>query len=224
MHNNNAGDKMVVPLEIALMALYQSIVVGFPALVYAVIVLVIGYIIGRVVGVVIEKALVRANVDKYVTEHEHLAINLSSVFAMIAKWWIYFIAIQAFANILEIPTLIGIVQSVVDFIPGVVGAIVILIASYAMAIYAKENILGSHELYSNIVGKIMFFLIVYIGIATALPLLGVDPFLINSILLLIVGAISIGTAIALGFGLKDVVAKSAEHYSKVALKTHKGKK
>lgn len=205
---------MVVPLETALMALYQSIVVGFPALVYAIIVLVIGYIIGRVVGVVVEKALVRINLDKYVTEHEHLAVNLSSIFGIIAKWWIYFITIQAFANILEVPAIIGLVQSIINFIPGVIGAILVLIVSYGLAIYAKENILGSRELYSNIVGKILFFLIIYIGIATALPLIGIDPFLVNSILLLLVGAISIGVAIALGFGLKDVVADTAKTYAK----------
>lgn len=206
---------MAVSLEFALMNLYQSIVVGFPALVYAVIVLVMGYIIGRVVGAVVEKLLIRVNVDKYVTEHEHLAINLSAVFSIIAKWWIYFITIQAAANILEVPAIINIVQSIIAFIPGVIGATLVLVVSYGLAIYAKENILGSRELYSNIVGKILFFLIIYIGIATALPLLGVDSYLINSILLLIVGAISIGVAIALGFGLKDVVAETARNYSKV---------
>jgi len=206
---------MAISLEFALMNLYQSIVVGFPALVYAVIVLVIGYIIGRVVGAVVEKLLIRVNVDKYVTEHEHLAINLSAVFSIIAKWWIYFITIQAVANILQIPAIITMVQSIVNFIPGVIGATLVLVVSYGLAIYAKENILGSRELYSNIVGKILFFLIIYIGIATALPLLGVDPFLINSILLLIVGAISIGVAIALGFGLKDVIAENAREYSKM---------
>ena len=210
---------MVVPLENALMSLYQSIVVGFPALVYAVIVLIIGYVIGRVVGAVVEKTLIRVNVDKYVTEHEHLAIHLSSVFSIIAKWWIYFITIQAFANILEIPAIISIVQSIVDFIPGVVGATMVLVVSYGLAIYAKENILGSRELYSNIVGKILFFLIIYIGIATSLPLLGVDPFLINSILLIIVGSLSVGMAIAIGFGLKDVVAENAREYAKAKPKS-----
>jgi len=205
---------MVVPLESALVSLYQSIIVGFPSLVYSLIILVIGYIIGRLVGVVIEKALIRLHVDEYVTEHEHLSLKLSSVFGVIAKWSVYLITLQVFAGVLEVPVIIGIVGSVVEFIPKVVGAIVVLVVSYAVAIYAKEDILGSKELYSNIVGKILFFLIVYIGIATALPLLGVDPFLINSILLLIVGAFSIGVAIALGWGLKDVVADTAQAYSK----------
>lgn len=205
---------MVVPLESALVSLYQSIIVGFPSLVYALIILVIGYIIGRLVGVVVEKALIRLHVDEYVTEHEHLSLKLSSVFGVIAKWSVYLITMQVFAGVLEVPVIIGIVGSVVEFIPRVVGAIVVLVVSYAVAIYAKEDILGSKELYSNIVGKILFFLIVYIGIATSLPLLGVDPFLINSILLLIVGAFSIGIAIALGWGLKDVVADTAQSYTK----------
>ena len=205
---------MVIPLEDAMGSLYTNIVGGFPSLVYSLIILVIGYIIGRLAGIVVEKAMIRLHIDEYVTEHEHLTLKLSSVFGVIAKWSVYLITLQVFAGVLEVPVIMGIVGSVVEFIPKVMGAIVVLVVSYAVAIYAKEDILGSKELYSNIVGKILFFLIVYIGIATALPLLGVDPFLINSILLLIVGAFSIGVAIALGWGLKDVVADTAQAYSK----------
>ncbi|MBU4246504.1 MAG: hypothetical protein ABIF85_06935 [Nanoarchaeota archaeon] len=214
---------MVVSLEFALTNLYQSIVVGFPALVYAVIVLVIGYIIGRVVGAVVEKMLIRVNLDKYVTEHEHIALNLSAIFSIIAKWWIYFVTIQAVADILEIPVLISIVDSIINFIPGVIGATLVLLVSYGAAIYAKEQILGSKELYSSIVGKILFFLIVYVGISTSLNILKVDTFLIDNILLLIVGAVSLGLAIALGFGLKNVVEETARDYSR-AKKTTKNSK
>ena len=211
---------MVVPLESALISLYQSIVVGFPSLVYAIIILAIGYIIGRLVGVVTEKALIRLHIDEYVTEHEHLSLRLSSVFGVVAKWSVYLVTLQVFAGVLQVPVIIGIVGSVVEFIPRVVGAIVVLVVSYAVAIYAKEEILGSKELYSSIVGKILFFLVVYIGIATALPLLGVDPFLINSIMLLLVGAFSIGMAIALGWGLKDVVAETARSYTRKVETVH----
>lgn len=210
---------MVVPLESALMSLYQSIVAGFPSLVYAFIVLVIGYIIGRLAGAVVERAMVRLRVDQYVTEHEHITLRLSAVFGLIAKWSIYLITLQVFAGILEVPVIISIVGNVVDFIPKAVGAIVALLVSYAIALYAKDEILGSRELYSNIVGKILVFLILYIGISTALQMLEVKTYLIDNILLLIVGAFSVGIAIALGWGLKDVVADTARTYAK-----KKGKK
>ncbi len=205
---------MVVPLESALMSLYQSIIAGFPSLVYAFIVLVIGYIIGRLAGTVVERAMVRLRVDQYVTEHEHITLRLSAVFSLIAKWSIYLITLQVFAGILEVPVIISIVGSVVDFIPKAVGAIVALLVSYAIALYAKDEIIGSKELYSNIVGKILVFLILYIGISTALQMLEVKTYLIDNILLLIVGAFSIGIAIAVGWGLKDVVADTAKTYAK----------
>lgn len=210
---------MAVPLDLALANLYQSIISGFPTLVYAILVLAVGYIIGRIVGIGVERILLRIKLDAYVTEHEHLALNLHSIFSIIAKWWVYLITLQSFSAILGIPAIMLIVGSIIDFIPGVVGAIIIMIVSYAIAIYAKESVLGSKELYSNIVGKIIFFLIVYIGIATALPLLGVNTYLINAILLLIIGSVSVGLAIALGWGLKDVVSQaSKDAYAKRAKK------
>jgi len=64
--------------------------------------------------------------------------------------------------------------------------------------------------YSGLIGSGIFFLTIYIAIALALPLLGIDPTLINNLLLVIVGSFGIGIALAIGFGLKDVVARWAK--------------
>jgi hypothetical protein len=64
--------------------------------------------------------------------------------------------------------------------------------------------------YSDIVAKILFFLILYISIAMALPLVGIDPTLVNNILLVIIGSVGLGLAIAIGLGLKDTIARMAK--------------
>jgi hypothetical protein len=61
---------------------------------------------------------------------------------------------------------------------------------------------------------VIFFLVLYVSIALALPFVGIDPTLINWILIVIVASLGVGLAIAIGLGLKDVIADVARGYSR----------
>ena len=97
----------------------------------------------------------------------------------------------------------------------------IIIVGYVLAEYFKDRIISKDTMYGSLVGKIIFFLLIYISIALSLPFLGIDALLINWILLIIIGAVGFGIAIAMGLGLKDIVASSAKEYMK---KTKKPKR
>lgn len=183
-----------------------------PNLVAAIIILVIGYIIGRVVGYVVKEILQRTNVDDYFEEQGDLQFELSGIFSVIGKWIIYLIFIQQAALALEVTAITDIVGKIVTWIPGLVGAIAVFLAGYGIAIYSKKQIIGSETLYSNILGKVIFFFVIYVAIATALPLVGIQAGLLNNILLIIMGSVGAGFAIASGLGLKDIFHDEAERY------------
>lgn len=210
---------MAVLLENALQNLVQGFVTGLPNVIYAVITLVAGYIIGRVVGVVVEKIVVRSKIDTHLREKEQLSFKLSEVLGTISKWLIYLIFLQEAAMQLNVLAISAVINAIIAFIPGIVGAVLVIIASYAIGIYVKENIVGSKEIYTNVLGKTILFFIVYVGVATALPMMNIDATLINSILLIIMGSLGVGVAIAFGLGLKDTVAEVAKHRLKRVLKT-----
>ena len=69
------------------------------------------------------------------------------------------------------------------------------------------------EIYASLVSKVLFFFIIYVAIALALPILGIPATLVNNILLVIIGSVGIGIAIALGLGLKDAVAIISKKYA-----------
>lgn len=183
-----------------------------PNFVAALVILVIGYIIGRVVGYVVKEVLDRTNVDDYLEEQGDLKFELSAIFSTIGKWIIYLVFIQQAAMSLEVPAITQIVGKVVTWIPGLVGAVVVFLAGYGIAIYSKKQIIGSETLYSNILGKVVFFFVIYVAVATALPLVGIQAELLNNILLIIMGSVGAGFAIASGLGLKDIFHEEAERY------------
>jgi hypothetical protein len=193
-----------------LIVFVNSTIDFLPKLVASLILLAIGWLVGGVIGRVIKEILTRFKVDHYLAKGKKLVIKLSDILPLIFRWTVYLMFIQAAVQTLGITTLVVALDSILTFIPGLVKAIIVVLAGYALAEYVRRQVEASMITYSDIVAKILFFLILYIAIAMALPLVGIDPTLVNNILLIIIGSFGLGIAIAIGLGLKDTIATMAK--------------
>lgn len=185
-----------------------------PSLFFATVLLVVGYILGRITYSVIQRILEHTQVDEYFQEEGHLELQLSDLFAELAKWIVYFAFLQQAAIVLGVAALTSLVDRIVAWIPGVIGAIAVFLAGYGIAIYTKDQIVGSETIYADLLGKTIFFFVLYIAVSTALPLAGIGAQLLNNILLILVASAGLAFAIAAGWGLKDVFQEEAERYVK----------
>ena len=192
--------------------LWNGFLTTLPGIVAAIITLFIGFIVGRLAGMVIKEIIVRLKIDEWVAE-EGVTFKFSSVFDVIARWVIYLVFIQQAAIFLGVEAITVFVNNVIAIIPPLIQAGLLVVVGYSLAIYMKERIISSKTLYADVVGKTVFFLIIYLSIAMALSQMSIDTTLVNNILLLIVAGVSLGMAIALGLGLKDVVSSSAKSYA-----------
>jgi len=197
-----------------LLSLWNNFVIGLPSLVYAIIWLILGFIIGKVIGRIVKEILIKVDLDKFIVEKEKLKIKFSDIFATISRWVIYLVFIIIAAEALNIAVLTNLVTSAIGFLIGVVEATVIIIVGYALALYIKDRVVGTKTVYGDLVGKILFFLILYVSIALALPFVGIDVTLINWILIVIVASLGLGFAIAIGLGMKDVMKDLAKNYAR----------
>jgi hypothetical protein len=199
----------VTELNTFLINFANSVATFIPNLIAALIILIVGYIVGRVIGLVIEKICIAAKIDKYV---KLKGFKLSHLLKLAGEWTVYLVFIQSAAQYLGIIALAMFVNQIVYFIPKAAGAAIIVVVGYILGNFFEEQIKASEGVYKNIIGKIVNFFTVYVAIALALPFLGIDPSLVNSILLIIIGSFGLGFAIALGLGLKDIVAREADKY------------
>ena len=204
----------MVLIEQALFALWNNFLLILPSIIWASIVLVVGFIIGKATGWIIKQFLMRIKLDKYVFEKEKFKIKLSDVFSILSRWVIYLVFIQISASILGIASVIALVNRGISFLTGAIEATVIIIIGYSLAYYIKDRVIHSKTFYGDLVGKTIFFLMLYVSIALALPFIGIDATLINWMLIVIVASIGVGMAIAIGLGLKDVVKDVAKGYAK----------
>ena len=197
-------------LEEVLLKLWNSFVIFLPNLVGALILLGIGWLVGYVAGRIVKEILLRTKVDRYLAKGKKPLFKLSDIFSVITAWSLYIVFINAAVQTLGIAALVDVLNAILAFIPGLIKAIIVVLAGYAIAEYVRAKVEESGITYSDLVSKGLFFLILYIAIAMALPLVGIDATLVNNILLIIVGSFGAGLAIAIGLGLKDTIARLAK--------------
>jgi len=199
-------------LETVLMTIWINFIASLPGLIAAIITLIIGLVVGKVVGRVVKELFTRLKVDDYVLEEEKHLFKFSMVASLIARWWIYLVFIQQAAVFIGVTAISNFVNSIIGFLPGLIEAAVIVIVGATIAEYIKDKLVTKKTFYGAIVGKLIFFLLVYVSVALALPFIGIDTMLINWILLIIIGSVGLGMSIAIGLGMKDVVATVAQDY------------
>lgn len=189
--------------------------IGFvPNILAAAILLVIGLVLGKVISRVVYELLDRIRLDFYITETKKPLVSVEGLFAAITRWWIYLAFITAAVGVLQIAELTQILRTVVGFIPNIIGASIVMVVGYVLAEYIRGHIGASGKLYAILTGKVLFFLVLYVSIALALPILGVSATLVNSVLLVIIGSVGLGVAIALGLGLKEAVSEISKKWVK----------
>jgi uncharacterized membrane protein len=185
-----------------------------PNIIAAVILLLVGWLIGKVVGIVTKEIMKKMKADSYFKFGR--GFEVSKIFSLIVSWIIYLAFIQAAVSqeVLGIPTLETFVGQILAFIPGILEGMVIILVGYILAKYVQGQIIASKAEYSEFIGQVVFFFTIIITIALALPFVGINPELINNIILVLVASIGIGVAIALGLGLKETIGNIAKKYAK----------
>ena len=192
--------------------LIASIASFIPAILGSIVLLLVGWVIGNIIGRVTKEILKKLKADMYFKFGKGLEI--SKLFSVIISWIIYLAFIQAAVQVLGISALTTFFGDILAFIPGLLEGMIIILVGYVIAKYVQAQIVSTKFEYSDFIGKVIFFFTVIIAISLALPFVGIDPSLINNIILILVASVGVGIAIAIGLGLKDTVDKLARKYVK----------
>jgi hypothetical protein len=192
--------------------LIATIISFIPAILGSIVLLLIGWIIGNILGRVTKESLKKLKADMYFKFGK--GFEISKLFSVIISWIIYLAFIQAAVQVLGISALTTFFGDILAFIPGLLEGMIIILVGYIIAKYVQAQIVSTKFEYSDFIGKVIFFFTVIIAISLALPFVGIDPSLINNIILILVASVGVGIAIAIGLGLKDTIDKLARKYVK----------
>lgn len=211
--------------------LYENVSNAFPRILGALIIFIIGYIVAKVIAYVIKRVLRTIGIDKVAEKLNEIEFIAKSNFEVVPSQVLskiaYYILLLLFTIVaseyLAIEAVTGLVRDILDYIPNLVAALMVLVIGLLIAQFI-QNILAT-TLKSlgvpsaKIVSVFVFYFIFLMSVITALTQIGIDTdFIANNLSIIIGGCIF---AFALGYGLasKEMMANFlASFYSKEKIK------
>ncbi len=187
-----------------------------------------GFLVGGILGKLTKDVLLTTGFEeslkKYNLGESFAGSQLSSILAGIVKWYAFILFVAEATNqVLSEAIITETLKKILNYVPNAILGVFVIIASVILADFVANRIKKTKTYLSGLLSTGIEVIIVFFGIIFALPrLFGItDPgvfevslqVMTQSFQILMVG-LSLGIAIALGFGLKDSMPQLIEKLGK----------
>ncbi|MGX7108779.1 mechanosensitive ion channel [Facklamia miroungae] len=193
----------------------NSVMSAIPNIIVAVILVFVGGFIAKLLGDLLESLLKTSGIDqysKYLNFKGENHIQISSVIAQVAKSLLLIFFIVEAISVLNLEVLNAIGTSIIAYIPDVIAAALILavgvIGGNILASFLKE-VSGS-----KVFGEFVRYAIIVLAIFMTLNQLKFAPTIVNAAFIIILSAVAIAFALAVGIGGKEFAARQLENIEK----------
>lgn len=189
-----------------------------PRLIGCAIILLVGYLIAKAVEVLVKKVLSRVGFDRIGEKLNEISfikqlkteIKLSTIVAKVLYYFILLVFLTAATETLGIPAITKMIASIVDFIPQLIAAAIMLQVGIMVADVIKNAITSLcrsfHIASAKLIGNLVFIFLLVITFISALGQIGIETALLESSFNLILGGIVAAFAIGYGIASRDVLA------------------
>lgn len=193
----------------------------------ALVVLIIGLIVAAGLATLVERIVAFIRLDKALTSlglHEYfnragVSLNSGRFFGKLVYWFFVVVFLLAASDILGFYSLSSFLRDTLLYVPNIVVAMLILLATFVIANFLRRlvraSVKGANLHASKFLGTITWWAVVIFGFLTALSQLGIAVSIINSLVTGFVAMIAIAGGIAFGLGGKDyashMISKLRDH-------------
>ncbi|MBC7708030.1 transporter [Polaromonas sp.] len=202
-------------IERSLQTSADKVFAFLPALLGAILFLVIGYFVAKTIQKVVQKALGKARFDRALHTSpagkllDRLFESPTAVVGKLVFYTIFLLFISFAVSALNIPTLNAIMTGIFTYIPKIIASVIIFLVASAITGGAEvfiRRVLGKSPM-AKIVGAVLPVITMSIAIFMILNQLEIAPAIVNITYTAILGAMSLGLALAFGLGGRDVASQ-----------------
>jgi hypothetical protein len=192
----------------------------------AIIIFVIGWIIGSFIGKLVQKLFQKLNVDHALRQagmdsalrKGDINLNSGAFVGGLVKWFIIAIFFLAALRVLGLTQVtVYLEEVVVGYLPHVIIAVLILLASVVIAGVVQKVVVGAASAANissaNVLGLITKWAIIVFAVLTALVELNIAASLIQILFIGIVVAFSLAFGLAFGLGGREAAARAIDRAS-----------
>lgn len=197
-----------------------------PTFLVALIVFLVGLLLARVARNLIVKLFSALKLSKLTSsptltkflKNADIEKKLENVFGEIVRWLIILVFFITSLNLLGLSTLTEVLSGLLNYIPNIFAALVILLAGTLLAGFlekvVKASLAGFDVRTSRIMGKFTSYMIMVIVILAAISQLGIAQYFINIIFIGFIAIITLAFGLGLGLGSKDLIKTILEDWYK----------
>lgn len=203
----------------AIVETIQALLNFLPNLIGALLVFLIGVLVAKWSKTIIvktlqaiqfEKLFKNSQFKKFLTKAD-VSHKIEELLGSIVKWIIILTFFIASANIIGLTSVSSLLTGVLNYIPNVLSAVIVLVLGVLLAgvveRLVKGSIAGIDIKIARLMGKISSYIIVVIAILAAFSELRIATGFINIIFIGLVSTLSLGMALAIGLGAKDIISE-----------------
>lgn len=200
----------------AIAGLWNGFVSFLPAFIGGLVILLVGFIVGKGLGELVEKIIDALKIDaalgkagfKAFTDRARIRLDTGYFFNVITEWVIILSFLVAACNVWGIPAVGGFLHSIVNYIPNIIAAILILLVAIIVGEYSgkfvRASVAGAGLKYKKTLDELVRWTFYIFGILAALSQLRVAPYITNTLFTGIVAFTVIAGGLAFGLGGKDL--------------------
>lgn len=204
-------------------AKYLSEILGkmllfLPNLVSALVMLIVGFLLAKIVSKLISKALSKTKIDKLsasirkieFVDKLNIDFKISSIIGKFFYYFIVLIFLVVSTDILNMPMLSNLIVSIINFVPNLLIAFILLVGGLLVANWLKElvfNIAKSLAMPSaSIISNLVFYFVLINVFISVMLQINVNVEFLSTNLSLVIGGIVFAFALAYGLASRPILA------------------
>jgi hypothetical protein len=189
-----------------------------PRVVLMIFVVVVGYIVARLVGRAIGKLSEKIGLDAAAERSglaesmRHMGIkrNVPAIVGSIVFWLLMCVFVMAGFNILGLEKLSLAMQALVDYIPKVLVATVLIVIGLMVATFLRGLVATSADRvgisYAGQLASACYYVLALLTFMAAFDQLGINLKLLDNLIMIAFGGLAVGFGLSFGLGGRDVMA------------------
>ncbi len=214
----NWGDELTMSLQ----TVWSGVIAIVPTLIIALIIFAIGWILAMLVEKLVESIFRTLKVDaamksagmEDVVKRAGYNLNSGVFVGVLVRWFVIVVFLMASFDLLGLSQVNNFLLQVVDYLPHVIVAVLVLMVSAVVANAMQKVVVASakagHFHSAEFLGKVTHWSIWIFAILAALITLGIAPQLIQMVVTAIFAGGALAIGLAFGLGGRDFAQKVIE--------------
>jgi hypothetical protein len=209
-------------LRASIQNLWLTVANFLPSLVGALVVFIVGLIVAAVLDKVVERLIYyvkldvllrRLGVEAFV-ERANMKLNAGKFLGRLVYWFFVLAFLLAASDILGFFTLSGFLRDVLSYVPQVIVAVMILLATLVFGNFlrglVRASVMSANMHAAKWLGAVTWWVVFVFGFLTALVQLGVAVSIINTLITGLIAMLALAGGLAFGLGGRDMATKSLQ--------------